>query len=73
MLSDPGNKTAQTYGVCQPASGKTPANLQHGTFVIGRDGRVVWAQYGSEAFTGNLTLLYELARLEGRLPAEKQE
>jgi thioredoxin-dependent peroxiredoxin len=71
VLSDPGNKVAQLYGVFQPASGKTPEDLQHGTFVIGRDGIVHWTQYGYEPFTGNATLLYELARLEQRLPAGK--
>jgi peroxiredoxin len=68
VLSDPGNKVAQSYEVFQPASGKTPDDLRHGTFVIGRDGLVHWTQYGYEPFTGNPTLLYELARLEHRLP-----
>jgi peroxiredoxin len=69
VLTDPGNRVAQAFGVHRPASGKTPEELQHGTFVIGRDGRVHWAQHGGEPFTGNVTLLHELARLEGRLPA----
>ncbi len=72
VLSDPGNKVAQAYGVYQPASGKQPEELRHGTFVIGRDGCVHWAQSSSEPFTGNLTLLYELARLEGRLPVPSE-
>jgi peroxiredoxin len=69
VLSDPGNKVAQVYGVFQPAVGKTPDDLQHGTFVIGRDGLVHWTQYGYEPFTGNHTLLHELAKLQGRLPS----
>ncbi len=73
VLTDPGNKLAKAFGVYQPASGTMPEDLQHGTFVIGRDGHVQWARYGSEPFTGNLTLLYELARLEGRLPPAKRE
>jgi peroxiredoxin len=73
VLSDPGNRVAQAYGVYRPASGKTREDLQHATFVIGRDGRVRWAYRGNQPFTGNRTLLYELARLEGRLPAEKGE
>lgn len=68
VLSDPGNRVAQEYGVYRPPSGQAREELQHGTFVIGRDGRVRWAQHGNEPFTGNLTLLHELARLEGRLP-----
>ena len=73
VLTDPGNKIARAYGVYQPASGDMAEDLQHGTFVIGRDGLVHWARYGSEPFTGNLTLLYELARLEGRLPPGTQK
>jgi peroxiredoxin len=69
VLSDPGNKIAQVYGVYRPASGKQDEDQQHGTFVIGRDGLVSWVHHGCEPFTGNRTLLYELARVEGRLPA----
>jgi peroxiredoxin len=68
VLSDPGNKIAQAYGVFRPASGTMLENLKHGTFVIGRDEIIHWLQVGDEPFTGNRTLLYELARLEGRLP-----
>jgi peroxiredoxin len=72
VLADAGNKVAQAYGVFRPASGKTPEELQHGTFVLGRDGKVHWAQYGNEPFTGNVTLLHELARLQGRSPSTKR-
>jgi hypothetical protein len=47
--------------------------LRHGRFVIDRDGRVHSAHSGHEPFTGNRTLLYELARLEGRRPAARSE
>jgi peroxiredoxin len=73
LLSDPGNQVGRVYGVYRPAAGETPEDLQHGTFVIGRDGRVHWAHTGYQPFTGNRTLLYELARLEGRLPPGKHE
>jgi peroxiredoxin len=73
VLSDPGNQVAQAYGAYRPASGKTREDLQHATFVIGRDGRVRWAYRGNQPFTGNRTLLYELARLEGRLPDGRRE
>ena len=71
VLSDTGNKIAQIYGVYRPAAGEKAEDQQHGTFVIARDGRVHWVHCGYEPFTGNLTLLYELARLEGRLPIRK--
>jgi peroxiredoxin Q/BCP len=67
VLSDPGNKVAQAYGVFMPATAGKREDLQHGTFVVGRDGRVTWCQVGDEPFTNNRMLLYELARVEGRL------
>jgi peroxiredoxin Q/BCP len=71
VLSDPGNKIAQVYGVFTSAREKKDKVLQHGTFVIARDGIVHWTQHGDEPFTGNRTLLYELARLDDQLPASK--
>lgn len=68
VLTDPGNRVAQAYGVFQPAKGEKEAVLRHGTFVIGRDGLVEWVNYGTEPFSGNRNLLYLVARLEGRLP-----
>jgi peroxiredoxin len=68
VLTDPKNGVAAKYGVFIPASGIGPSVLKHGTFVIGRDGRIVWAHCGNDPFTGNVTLLHELARSEGRLP-----
>jgi peroxiredoxin len=71
VLFDPQNLTAKAYGVFTPATATTEETLLHGTFVIGRDGLVHWAYSGKSPFTGNLTLLHELARLEGRLPAKQ--
>jgi peroxiredoxin len=70
VLSDPGNKVGQSYRVFTPGDGKRPDVLQHGTFVLDRDGTVQWAQVGDEPFVGNRTLLVQLARLQGRLPTE---
>jgi peroxiredoxin len=72
VLFDPENRIAKAYGVFEAATAEAPERLQHGTFVIGRDGQVHWAYSGKAPFTGNLTLLYEIARLEGRLPKSKQ-
>jgi peroxiredoxin len=62
VLSDPGNKIAQAYGVFRPKSEKTPEVQDHATFVIDRSGVVRWAQQGDEPFTDNRTLLYEAAQ-----------
>jgi peroxiredoxin len=68
VLSDAGNKVAETYGVFAPARGGKREDLQHGTFVIGRDGRVRWCNVADEPFTNNRVLLVEVARAEGRWP-----
>ena len=68
VLSDAGNKVAQSYGVYRPKTATRDDDLLHGTFVISREGKVVWANTGDEPFTEDQTLLIELARCEGRLP-----
>lgn len=69
VLSDPSNKVATQYGAYlpNPVPGKE-GDLLHGTFVIGRQGKIAWINRGDEPFTENQTLLREAARLEGRLP-----
>ena len=67
VLADPKNAVAQKFGVFHPATPTEREDLLHATFVIGRDGRVCWAYCGNDPFTGNATLLSELARSEGRL------
>lgn len=72
VVSDPGNKVAEEYFVYQPSHpGQEDAMLSHGTFLIARSGKLVWAHTGPEPFADNRSLLYELAKLEGKLPAKK--
>lgn len=66
VLSDPGNRVAQLYGVYTPAAGKSEENLVHGTFVVDRGGVIRWANFGDEPFTDDRTLLSVIAKLEGR-------
>jgi peroxiredoxin len=73
VLSDPNNQVAQAYRVFTPAQNGKQEDQLHGTFVIDRDGVVQWVQVGDAPFTGNQTLLYQLAKLEGRLPAPKAQ
>lgn len=68
VLSDPGNAVAQKFGVYAPKEKDIAEFLWHGTFVISKEGKIVWAYWGDEPFVGNKTLLYEVAKLEGRLP-----
>ncbi len=70
VLSDSGNKLAEAYGCYTPSpKAGEDGNLLHGTFIIDRDGRIVWTNRGDEPFIENRTLLREIARIEGRLPA----
>lgn len=63
VLSDPGNKVAQLYGTYLPPDKGAGAFLWHGTFVISPEGKITWANWGDEPFTGNRTLLHEVAKL----------
>jgi len=67
VLSDPGHAIAALYGTwtAGPKPGEE-GDLQHGTFVIDRQGRVVWANRGDSPFTENRTLLIETHRSEER-------
>jgi peroxiredoxin len=68
VLSDPDHVVALSYGTFRPAKGSKPEELLHGTFLIGRDGQVHWMSYGDTPFRNNKALLYELARLENKVP-----
>ena len=46
--------------------------LRHGTFVIDRDGTVQWVNVGDAPFRRNSALLYQLAKMEGRLPSASE-
>jgi peroxiredoxin len=68
VLSDPDHAVAGLFGVYHDAAENEPARLQHGTFLLGRDGQVHWAQYGGTPFRDVKAVLYQLALLEGKLP-----
>jgi peroxiredoxin len=60
VLSDPKNRIAEQYG----AFDRKAEEPTHATFVVSREGKVVWAYRGEEPFTNNRTLLVELFRVE---------
>jgi peroxiredoxin len=63
VLSDPSNAVAAKYGTYTPSAKQgEDGDLLHGTFVIDRAGRVVWANRGDGPFTENRTLLLEIHR-----------
>jgi len=71
VLSDPGNKVATKYETYVPsATAGQEGDLLHGTFIISRQGKIVWTNRGEAPFTENRTLLHEIARVEGKLPGK---
>ena len=63
VLSDPSNSVAAKYGTYAPAvKAGEDGNLMHGTFVINKNGHVVWANRGDGPFTENRTLLVEIKK-----------
>jgi peroxiredoxin len=68
VLNDPDHRVAQSFGVFVPATEASPDSVLHGTFLIDRHGQVRWARYGDTPFRNSKALLYELARVEGKLP-----
>lgn len=61
VLSDPSNAVATKYGTYTPSmKPDEDGDLLHGTFIIDRQGRVVWANRGDGPFIENRTLLVEL-------------
>ncbi len=57
VLADVDRSTARAYGVYTEATASRPVLEQHGTFLVDRDGVVVWAHTGSEPFTDISALL----------------
>ena len=68
VLSDPGHTVALSYDTFRPARTSKPDELLHGTFLVGRDGQVDWVSCGDTPFRNTKALLYEVARLENKLP-----
>ena len=68
VLSDSDHQVAESYGVLRPATALQPAKLLHASFIIRRAPQVHWVRYGDTPFRFNMALLYEVARLENKLP-----
>jgi peroxiredoxin len=62
VLSDPGNKVAEQYGVYTPAVGDRDEDLKHATFVVDKAGHIVWGYTGSQPFVDNGLLLKLIAK-----------
>jgi peroxiredoxin Q/BCP len=69
VLSDVDYAVSQKWGVYQPETDEESAFMNHGTFVVDRNGKVIWGVQGTEPFLDNKTLLYVIAKSQGLLPA----
>jgi peroxiredoxin Q/BCP len=70
VLSDPKNEVAEDYGVLVTLKEGRGQLLFHGTFLIDAEGHVQWVNIDDKPFSANRTLLYKLARMQGKVPSE---
>lgn len=68
VLADVDYAVSTQWGVHQPETDGKPEFMKHGTFVVDRSGKVIWAAVGNEPFLDNKTLLHVLAKSQGLLP-----
>ena len=72
VLSDADDTMSSAWGVFAPETGGKSEDRKHGTFVVDRNGRVIWAATGYEPFLDNRTLLHVIAESQGLIPATDQ-
>lgn len=65
VLSDANNAVAEAWGVFQPATKETQEDRLHGTFLVDRNGKIIFADRGYKPFLDNKSLLFWLS---GRAP-----
>ncbi len=68
VLADADYAVSTQWGVYQPETEEKPEFMKHGTFVVDRSGKVIWAAVGNEPFLDNKTLLHVIAKSQGLLP-----
>ena len=68
VLSDENRRVAAEWDVFHPATEQSEELMDHGTFIVDRNGQVIWAFRGSEPFLDNRSLLQLIAKSQGLLP-----
>lgn len=68
VLSDADRAVASQWQCLHPATDETPELMDHGTFIVDRTGKMIWACRGKEPFLDNRTLLKVLAQSQGLMP-----
>jgi peroxiredoxin len=70
LLTDPDHRVALAYGA---VSNTQPAQPVHAALIISWTGQVSWIHSGDAPLRNNNALLYELARLEQKLPEQSNK
>lgn len=68
VVADVDQKVSEQWGVLHRGTEEGDDIVDHGTFVVDRNGKVVWAFQGKEPFLDNRTLLHVIAKSQGLLP-----
>lgn len=68
VLSDENRLAAAEWDVFHPATEQSEELMDHGTFIVDRNGQVIWAFRGREPFLDNRSLLQVIAKSQGLLP-----
>jgi len=68
VLADTDNIVSTQWGVYTPATEEKDEVVLHGTFIVDRNGKVIWGETGREPFLDNKTLLHVIAKSQGLLP-----
>lgn len=68
VLSDADHAVSKEWGVFHEHTDDTDQWMDHGTFVLDRNGNVIWSHQGSEPWLDNKTLLHIIAKSQGLLP-----
>ena len=73
VLADVDNAVGQAWGVYQPQTESNEEFAKHGTFIVDRKGKVIFAEIGTEPFLDNKSLLYLVAQSQGLAPSTQPE
>jgi peroxiredoxin Q/BCP len=68
VVADVDQTVSEQWGVLHRGTEEDDDIVDHGTFVVDRNGKVVWAFQGKEPFLDNRTLLHVIAKSQGLLP-----
>jgi peroxiredoxin Q/BCP len=70
VLADVDYAVSTAWGVYQPATDEKSEVMNHGTFILNSEGKIIWGQQGKEPFLDNQTLLHVIAAAQGSSTGE---